>query len=122
MTTVKARRFVERAICLRLVKDILKAGYRIGVSLERGYDCESGMLLGSTDKRKIIEELFAGDDCHLFVQPAEGPLVENGQVVSEGWVYLVFGNDGWDVVSDYCLPARLQPLMAGAEKISDKWA
>jgi Fe-S cluster assembly iron-binding protein IscA len=95
------RQAVERKIVRRFVKDALAAGYRLGVSLDRGYDVDDGMLLGSTDAKKIMDEAFAGDEAHIFIQPATGPTVEDGQVVSEGWVYIVLGNDGWDVISDY---------------------
>lgn len=114
---VLARHRVETKIVVKLVDDILKAGYRIGVSLERGYDVED-MLMGETDKLKIMETVFAGDDCHLFVQSAKGPLVEDGKVISEGWVYLVYGNDGYDVISDYSV--KLESLVKGANELADK--
>lgn len=116
--SVKMRQRVEREIVEKLVDDILEAGYRIGVSLERGYDVED-MLLGERDKRKILDTAFAGDDCHLFIQSAEGPTTKEGSVVSEGWVYLVYGNDGWDVICDYT--TNLEPLMKGADAIAEQY-
>lgn len=116
--SVKMRQEVEHKIVGRFVDDALKAGHRLAVSLERGYDLDE-MLLGSTDRKKILSEAFAGDDCHIFVQAADGPTIEDGQVVSIGWVYLVFGNDGWDVVSDYT--TNLESLLTGANKISKKY-
>jgi len=117
--SVKMRQEVERKIVGQFVKDALAAGYRLAVSLERGYDIDD-MLLGSGDYDKIMEAAFAGDECHIFLQPADGPTVEDGQVVSDGHVYCVFGNDGWDVISDYS--TNLEPLLAGANKISDHYA
>ena len=118
--SVAMRQRVEKTIVTAFVRDALAAGKRLAVSLERGYDLEE-MLLGSTDRKKILEEAFAGDECHIFVQPAEGPTVDkNGQVVSEGWVYCVFGNDGWDVISDYT--TNLEPLLKNAQKLSDRYA
>lgn len=112
-------RKVEREILERTVDALLAAGYRIGVSLERGYDVDD-MLLGSRDRDAIIEEAWAGDDCHIFAQPAEGPTVEDGSVVSEGWVYLVYGNDGWDTMSDYTtnLEDVLKPVNDYADSLS----
>lgn len=109
---VRPRRRMERAILERTVDALLAAGYRIGVSLERGYDHDSGMLLGSRDRERIIEEAWAGDECHIFAQPAEGPLVKGQRVVSHGWVFLVYGNDGYDTISDYTtnLEAVLKPV------------
>lgn len=116
--SVKMRQKVEREIIGQFVKDALAAGHRLAVSLERGYDLDE-MLLGSTDFEKIMAEAFAGDECHIFVQPATGPTTENGRINAKGWVYCVFGNDGWDVISDYTV--NLEPLMKGAEKISDEY-
>src|SRR5262245_51001797 len=134
--SVKMRQEVERKIVRRFVKDALAAGYRLAVSLERGYDTDD-MLLGSRDLKKIMEEAFAGDECHIFVQPAEGPTtIEDDadlrerlygatkrltRVNSIGWVYLVMGNDGYDVISDYTMNLEELGLMAGADKIADRY-
>lgn len=117
--SVQMRQEVERKIVGRFVKDALAKRYRLAVSLERGYDTDT-MLLGSTDKAKIMEEAFAGDECHIFVQPTEGPTIKDGAVVSIGWVYCVFGNGGWDVISDYT--TNLEELLAGANAISDQYS
>ena len=120
MCSVTIRRRVEKDILTRTVDALLAAGYRIGVSLERGYDHDNGMLLGSRDRDKIIEEAFAGDDCHIFAQPAEGPLVEDHRAVSDGWVYLVYGNDGYDTISDYTVNLEdvLKPVNEYANSLS----
>lgn len=115
--SVKMRQEVERRIVERLVDDVLATGRRIAVSLERGYDTDE-CLLGSRDKKRIMEEAFAGDECHLFVQPPEGETLEGGKIVSEGWVYLVFGNEGWDVISDYTVNPE---TIAGAEAVAKEY-
>lgn len=117
--SVAMRKRVEKTIVTAFVRDALAAGYRLAVSLDHGYDLDE-MLLGSRDRKAILEAAFAGDDCHIFVQPAEGPTNEEGRVVSEGWVYCVFGNDGWDVISDYTM--NLEPLLKNAQKLSDRYA
>jgi hypothetical protein len=133
--SVKMRQEVERKIVRRFVKDALAAGYRLAVSGERGYDIDE-MLLGSTDVKAIMEAAFAGDECHIFVQPGDGPTVIDGEsdlrerlygaektirrVNSIGYVYCVMGNDGWDVISDYT--TNLESLLEGANKVSDQYA
>lgn len=118
--SVKMRQLVEREIVGQFVKDALAAGYRLAVSLDRGYDIDE-MLIGSTDEAKIMEEAFAGDECHIFVQPGSGKTItDDGRIVSEGWVFCVMGNDGWDVISDYT--TNLEELLTGANKISDKYS
>jgi hypothetical protein len=120
--SVKMRIEVERKIVGKFVQDALAAGYRLAVSLERGYDAPD-CLLGSVDYDKIMDEAFAGDDCHIFIQPGDGPLTdEDGRIVSDGWVNPVFGNDGWDVISDYSANELTERLLVGANAISDQYA
>lgn len=111
-----ATRRLEKQIVRRFVTDALAAGKRLAVSLERGFDLKE-MLLGSRDVGAIMAEAFAGDEAHIFVQPGEGPTIEDGQVASEGWVYIVLGNEGWDVISDYT--TNLETLLAGATKLAE---
>ncbi len=114
--SVKMRQEVEHKIARQFVQDALAKGHRLSVSLERGYDIDE-MLLGSRDETKIMEDAFAGDECHIFVHDADSPLVEKGVVQSEGWVYFVMGNDGWDVINDYT--TNLEELLKGAMAISE---
>jgi len=120
--SVKMRQEVERKIVGQFVRDALAAGYRLAVSLERGYDAPD-CLLGSVDYDKIMDEAFAGDDCHIFIQPGDGPTVDgDGRIVSDGWVYAVMGNDGWDVISDYSANELTEAMLVEANKISDHYA
>lgn len=68
------------------------------------------------------DEIFAGDEAHVFVHYPNEPIVENNQLRSLGYVYLVMGNDGWDVISDYTLSLERMGLMKSAEAISDRYA
>lgn len=111
---------MEKQIVRAFVEDTIAAGYRVAVSLERGYDVED-MLLGSTDADEIMNEALAGDDAHLFVQPADGPTVgADEDVVSLGWVYIVLGNNGWDVISDYTLTDVIEKLLARADDLAQR--
>lgn len=111
---------MEQRIVRAFVEDAIAAGYRLAVSLERGYDVED-MLLGSVDPKEIMKEAFAGDDAHIFIQPGAGPtLDEDLRVVSLGWVFIVLGNDGWDVISDYTANNLTEQLLTRANALSDK--
>ena len=121
--SVTMRREVERKVVTAFVKSALKKGYRLTPSLERGYDREEGdPLLGSTDAKAVVEEALAGDEAHVFVHAADGPLMEGSVLNSVGWVYFVFGNDGWDAVSDYTVNLEKLGLMTAAEKVADRYA
>lgn len=115
---MSAIRKAETAIVGRFVDDALAAGYQISVSLERGYDIED-MLLASTDRKKIMEEAFAGDEAHLFIHEAGKPAIEAGRINSIGWVFIVLGNDGYDVICDY--DTNLEQLLKGAETEAKEW-
>lgn len=118
--SVVMRREVEKKIVGAFVRSALKAGYRLSVSLERGFDTDE-MLLGSTDRAKIMEEAFAGDECHIFVHAKEGDLIEDGSLKSIGWIYCVLGNDGYDVIADYATKLDNLGLMVECEKLSDHY-
>lgn len=120
MSMIKLRIELERRIITAFVTSALAAGYRLAVSLERGYDTGE-MLLGSTDRKAIVDEAMAGDDAHIFIQPTDGPTVENGRVVSLGWVYIVRGNDGWDVISDYNTGTLTENLLTEANRIAREY-
>lgn len=111
-------RKVEKEIAEKFVSDALKSGHTLSVSLDRGYDVED-MLKGSSDKAKIVDEIFAGDDAHVFVHAKGAPAIVDGQVNSIGWVYFVLGNDGWDVISDYT--TNLERLLEGANKLAQSY-
>lgn len=118
--STKMRHEVERRIVTQVVDDALAAGYRLTVSLERGFDWDT-MLTGSRDRQKILEEAFAGDECHVFVHLPVGPLRgRGGKLDCIGWVYFVYGNDGYDVISDYS--TSLEALLKPANALADTYA
>lgn len=118
---IKVIRELEQRIVRAFVDKALAAGYRITVSGERGYDIDE-CLLGSSDAEKIMAEAFAGDDATLFIHKADEPLTENGRINCDGWVYIVLGNDGWDVVSDWTDNAVTNAMLEEAMKISDQYS
>ncbi len=118
--SLKLRQELERRIVTQFVQDAIAANKRLAVSLERGYDTDE-CLLGSQDLAKILDEAFAGDEAHIFVQPATGPTVDkDGMIVSEGWLYIVLGNDGYDVISDYT--TNLETLLKNANLLANQYA
>lgn len=117
--SVAMRQEVERRIIRTFVQDALDAGYRLAVSLDRGWDVDE-MLKGSRDIDAIIAEATAGDEAHIFIQPGVGDTIDrSGSVVSYGWVYLVFGNDGWDVICDYSANRITEQLLNRANALAE---
>lgn len=84
-----ARRIeAERRMCTALVDTCLKRGYVISVS-----DGEEWPVKRSTGKAVIMAALFSTDEDVIVIRNAEGDKL--------GWFQLIYGNDGYDVVSDY---------------------
>ena len=110
---VKMRQEVERKIASRLVKDILKAGYTI--LIDNGGAPEE--CTGPFGKyRQVMAEMFLADWDRLYLY-RPGKDAKEGHY---GWVFLVYGNDGYDVISDYT--CNLRKLLAGAEGVADRYA
>jgi len=104
MTAVAKRQKVERSIARRLILDGLSMGYTIGV-----HNGEELVLNRSAKSKDILAAMFSVDEEKLYFYKDGWPC---------GWVFLVYGNDGWDVICDYTV--NLEPIMAGAHTLSEK--
>ena len=102
---VKTRQRIEKQIARKFLRIALAAGYAI--SLDNGGD--DFEFKDSTDFKYIVGEMFATDEEHLH-------LSKDGK--RSGWVFFVYGNDGYDVICDYTM--NLEPLMPEVEKLSEK--
>lgn len=83
------RQTAEKKIVGKLVEAFLSSGYLLTVECDGYVD-----LKLSDDKKKVMDALFAVDEAHLFVGDKD-----SGKHI--GWVFLVFGNDGYDVICDH---------------------
>jgi hypothetical protein len=104
---VETRQKIERAIIERIVTDAISVGYAISVN-----DGEETTLRRSRDTSAIMAAMMTTDEDRLLIHR---PSAER----YFGWVYLVYGNDGWDVVNDYT--TNLESLMAGADKVAGEF-
>lgn len=104
---VKARQRVEQTISLAAAKALLNAGYLLGVN-----DGEETTLRYSRDIEAVKQALFTTDEDYLLVwddADQDDPLnaAANDDPRPDYWVRLVYGNDGWDVISDYSVSLEL---------------
>lgn len=91
---IKARIAIEKRIAKQCIFDLLAAGYCITV-----HDGEADCLVHSRDAKAILAAMRSTDDDVLKVY---APRPDNpDEMQSMGWVYFVYGNDGWDVINDY---------------------
>lgn len=111
---VRRRILVERAIVRMAVRSILLAapwGYTVSV-----WDGEEYALKRSRDLNAIMDEIGACDEEVLVVRRADGE--EAGARV--GSLFLVYGNDGWDVICDHTDSPLMHELLAEATRLSDE--
>ncbi|MBB6559601.1 hypothetical protein HNP48_002268 [Acidovorax soli] len=114
--SIRLRILVERAVIRRAVTDILSVvceeGPAYTISVDDGEDIP---LAHSRDVNAIMDEVCACDEERLVVRrvPAEGS--DRRQLF--GSIYLVYGNDGWDVMCDYHV--SLEEVLAGANRFAD---
>lgn len=112
---------VERAIVTKAVDTLIAAGYKVWEDTD-GKPADS--------KEATLALLFDLDDAHLMcLKPPAEPLQtdrgDDDDPVLYGrpqWVRFIFGNDGWDVISDYHvgLEKDLKPVLDYVDSIAPR--
>lgn len=107
--SVRKRRLIEIAVVRHACAELVKNGYAITVD-----DGGDQPVKFSTDIDSIVDAAFSVDDCVFHV--SEGRLRRYF-----GWIRLVFGNDGWDVINDHTtnLEEVLKATTEYAEQLSE---
>ncbi len=106
--TVAIRQEIERRIVSRIVKDALAQGYIVSV-----YDGCDFAIKRSSHYSAIMAAIMSTDEDTLIIRDAN-----TGEKI--GFIHLVYGNDGFDVVSDYTANDRIEALLQGANTLADK--
>jgi hypothetical protein len=105
---VAIRQVIEKTIVTAVINDALAAGYSL-------QEDEEGVT--TTNAQEMLDLLFNLDDAYVHfitTEDQDGLNVEN----SEGWVRFVFGNYGYDVISDYSM--NIEPTLQRALDMGDK--
>ena len=108
--SVKMRQRVERIIARRFILDAKAAGYLFNID-NGGDDYE--LPQPTNNVKELLATMFATDEERLYVFKPD-------QSKPFAWVYFVYGNSGWDVISDYT--TNLETVMQGASKLADKYS
>ena len=110
--SVTRRQRVEQRIVSRAVSAFLEAGYSLAVA--QGGENEQPAI---TSKRDVMKLLGECDEDYLFVYASAPSQIKTGWKI--GWVHLVYGNDGNDVIADYScnLEPQLAAVLAYAETL-----
>lgn len=102
---IKTIRQLERKVLRRLILNGIRASYSISV-----HDGGEVVVLNSKSVKELFEGMFSVDEERLFFH-------KEGESI--GIVHLVYGNEGWDVISDYTV--GLEPLMVGPNEVGEKF-
>lgn len=108
-SSVRLRRLVELAIVRKAAADLIAAGYLITVD-----DGDDEPVRKSKDIDAIMDAAFAVDEAYLYVYSGEGQ-------AKCGFVRLIYGNTGWDVISDHSvnLEEALKPTNDFADQMCE---
>lgn len=103
------RHAIERRIIKKLVQDAIAAGYCVS-----HHNGEEYTVRCSRDPAAIMAVIAQTDEETLTIRK------ENMQRV--GWVHLVYGNDGHDVIADHTDNPEMTALLSGATSLADQIA
>lgn len=105
---------VEAEIVTRTVEALLKAGFALSTDQGEGAFVPAKP---TTSREIILSALMQTDDEHLFAFAVDAP-AKSGR--HRGWVRFVYGNGGFDVISDYTtnLESVLAPVNAYADTLA----
>lgn len=100
---------VEQEIVTRTVDALLSAGFRLATDAD---DCAQHTY--TADRSVILAALMEVDDEHLLARAGTRADARTG------WVRFVYGNDGYDVISDYT--TNLEDVLAPVNAYADTLA
>lgn len=100
---VEIRQAMEKGIVRRVLTDALEAHHETYVN-------DGERITAVTSVKQGMDILFNLDDAHLMLGSPEG---------DTGWVYFVFGNYGYDVISDYS--TNLEDFLKPANALADEY-
>jgi hypothetical protein len=95
------RQQIERTIGKQIVENAINMGYSITV-----FDGEEEAITKSRHAAGILYCMMATDEEHLL-------FYKDGKYV--GFVFLVYGNDGWDAIADHTDKPEIKDILAHAE-------
>jgi hypothetical protein len=109
--SIRLRAAMEQAIVKRVVCDALALGYALSV------DDGEEEHPRTQDVKAILDALMNTDMDTLFVHRSMDLADKRSQL---GWIQFVYGNSGYDVISDYTSNDAIEALLQGANALADK--
>ena len=102
---LKLRQRIERRIARKIIQSALATGYAVSIN-----DGEETTVKRSRKLAPCMRALFTTDEDRIYLH-------HDGNESAFSWIYLVYGNDGWDVINDYTtnIENLLKPVFAYAD-------
>lgn len=105
---IKARIVTERAVIRHALQALFAAGYRVQV-----FDGEERATLVTDNLDAVMAAVCACDEEWLYVYAKR----EDDRWVHFGTIYLVYGNDGPDVIADH--HTKLEDVLAATSEFAE---
>lgn len=112
---LKNRIRMEQHIVRVAVKSMLDAGYYLSNDLGDGPESKP-----TNDAAAIEKDLFAGDETRIRVWFSAESVREDVKT-PDAWVYMIYGNCGYDVISDYIDCDEIREVLKDAMAIASKF-
>jgi hypothetical protein len=107
--SVRPRVKMEQDIVKSVVRSALRAGYALSV-----YDGEHEYRRTQAEA-DVLKDMMETDEDYLYIWDSMS------SPVRLGWVYFVYGNGGWDVISDYTVSLDSTDILTEANALSDEF-
>lgn len=105
---VQQRQEIERQIVTQVIMTACELGHQVSIENGASDPTKPTSLLGD-----LLPEIMQTDEEWLVISHHGKPI---------GQVFMVYGNDGWDVISDYSDNDAMESLLQPAFALSDKLA
>lgn len=96
--SIAHRQKIERTIVELIVREAISKGYSIS-----GFDQEEDIFLRETDPAEIMKNVMTTDEDTLTFHRPDGTYA--------GFVFLVYGNDGYDVIADHTDNTQIRDIL-----------
>ena len=103
---ISTRQMIEKGIAKRVVRAAIEAGYTVSL-----WDGGEWTVKRSSKLPEVIRAMFTVDEESLEFRNAEGGLI--------GTVWMVYGNDGFDAISDHTATDTMERLLVDANKYAE---
>ena len=103
---ITTRQMIEKGIAKRVVRSAIAAGYTVSL-----WDGGEYAVKRSRKLSEIVDAMFAVDEESLEIRDTEGGMI--------GTVWMVYGNDGFDALSDYTATETMEKLLVDAHKYAE---